>query len=205
MAFVTVVVTMKIFFVLDTITVWRYSVKQEAYMIIDLLRKLGCNLSELSRKSGVPYSTLSDIANEKTPIDKVSVGVIKKLSQASDISMDEIYDILQKRPALVYKTQADYPISGRLRTKVERIRFDVGETECRFKYIGDNKFDICYMYDGAEQHVPFKGIVNKDRLATLPQLGQLIIERDMDNRDFEKRALLYAKALNQKHDEVDKL
>lgn len=167
-------------------------------MIIDLLRKLKCNLAELSRMSGVPYSTLSDIANDKTPVDKVSIGTLKKISQAAGLSMDDTLDILESRPALKYKTQADYPVSGRLRAKVEKIRFTVDDTECCFKYKSDNQFDICFMYDGIEQRVPFKGIVNNAKLENLHLLGKLIIERELADRNFEKRAYAYAKALKEK-------
>ena len=49
-------------------------------------------LYECSKKSGIPYSTLSDIMHGKTPIEKSSFRTAYYLASALGITMEDLYD-----------------------------------------------------------------------------------------------------------------
>lgn len=51
------------------------------------------NLSryELSKKSGIPYTTLTDLIQKRTRLEKSSAETVYKLSKAMEISMDELF------------------------------------------------------------------------------------------------------------------
>lgn len=47
----------------------------------------------LSKKSGISYSTLNDIVNEKVDIFNVKSGILYSMGRALQLSMDQLYDI----------------------------------------------------------------------------------------------------------------
>lgn len=47
----------------------------------------------LSKKSGISYSTLNDIVNEKVDIFNVKSGILYSMARALQLSMDQLYDI----------------------------------------------------------------------------------------------------------------
>lgn len=51
------------------------------------------NLSryELSKKSGIPYTTLTDLIQKRTRLEKSSAETVYKLSKVMGISMDELF------------------------------------------------------------------------------------------------------------------
>ncbi len=51
------------------------------------------NLSryELSKKSGIPYTTLTDLIQKRTRLEKSNAETVYKLSKAMGISMDELF------------------------------------------------------------------------------------------------------------------
>lgn len=56
-----------------------------------LLEEEGMSVYECSKRSGIPYSTLSDFINGKTPIEKVSFGHARALARTLDMSMEDLY------------------------------------------------------------------------------------------------------------------
>lgn len=52
------------------------------------------SMYECSKRSGIPYSTLSDIIKGKTPIERVSAKNLRALADALDYSMDTLYSIM---------------------------------------------------------------------------------------------------------------
>ena len=51
------------------------------------------NLSryELSKKSGIPYTTLTDLIQKRTRLEKSNAETVYKLSKAMGFSMDELF------------------------------------------------------------------------------------------------------------------
>jgi DNA-binding Xre family transcriptional regulator len=67
--------------------------------INDMLEQKNMSKYQLSKKSGVPYTTVHDICNGKVPIPNCSTATIFKISKALDISMDLLVaDAMEQRP-----------------------------------------------------------------------------------------------------------
>lgn len=56
----------------------------------ELLEKRGLSRYRLSKESGVPWATLSDICSGKTKMNRCSAETLLKLSKALGISMEEL-------------------------------------------------------------------------------------------------------------------
>lgn len=56
----------------------------------------GLTLSELSRKSGVPYSTVQEYLSAKKDLGKCSVGTLHSMASALGVTMDYLYTALTK-------------------------------------------------------------------------------------------------------------
>lgn len=60
-------------------------------MMQKILDKKNKSIYQLAKETGLAYSTLNYIVNGKTSFDKCSVDKFYKISQALDMSMDELY------------------------------------------------------------------------------------------------------------------
>ena len=60
----------------------------------ELLEYEATSVYDLSKRSGIPYSTLSDIIKGKTPIDRVSSRHLHNLAKALDWTMDDLYSYM---------------------------------------------------------------------------------------------------------------
>ena len=58
--------------------------------IQEAMRKSGTSIYSLSKKSGVPYSTLRDICSNKTDFGKCEARTVYLLAQALDVSLDNL-------------------------------------------------------------------------------------------------------------------
>jgi len=56
----------------------------------EMLKQRKMSIYRLSQMSQIPYSTISDLVNEKTRLSKSSVDVAVKIAKALTISMDEL-------------------------------------------------------------------------------------------------------------------
>ncbi len=61
-------------------------------IINELLKKKKISRYKLSKDSGVPQSTISDLCNGKTSIENCSVGTLYKISKALNVSLDFIME-----------------------------------------------------------------------------------------------------------------
>ena len=69
-------------------------------VINDLLRNSGFTKYRLSKISGVPYATVSDICSGKARIENCSAETVYKLAKAFDVTMEELVsERLEYRPA----------------------------------------------------------------------------------------------------------
>lgn len=62
-------------------------------MLKDYLSKRNISIYELSKKSGVKYSTLNELVNNITNIDNCTIRTGMLIAKALNISMEELYDI----------------------------------------------------------------------------------------------------------------
>lgn len=58
--------------------------------IIELLKEKGLSRYSLSKTSGVPWATLSDICSGKTDLSRCNAQTLLKLAKALDLSMEEL-------------------------------------------------------------------------------------------------------------------
>ena len=59
-----------------------------------LLQQKSISLYKLEKETGIPHSTLLDIYHERVNIMRCSSFVLKKISEALEMSMDDLYNIL---------------------------------------------------------------------------------------------------------------
>ena len=60
-------------------------------VIDDWMKQKNLSRYELSKKSGIPYTTLTDLIQKRTRLEKSSAETVYKLSKAMGISMDELF------------------------------------------------------------------------------------------------------------------
>ena len=68
-------------------------------MLIDYLDEQDISIYELSKRSGIPYSSLHNIATGKQDINKCSVRHIRELSNALGITMEQCYELCRNYTA----------------------------------------------------------------------------------------------------------
>ena len=59
-------------------------------LINDLMCEKGITKYKLSKESGVPYTTVSDICSGKTQLEKCSAETVYKMAKMLDVSMEEL-------------------------------------------------------------------------------------------------------------------
>ena len=60
---------------------------------MELLKEKGMSRYSLSKTSGVPWATLSDICSGKTSLNRCNAQTLSKLSKALDLSIEEILEL----------------------------------------------------------------------------------------------------------------
>lgn len=75
---------------IDNISVYRYIKNEEGGTVIinELLREKNMSRYRLSKESGVAMTTITDICNEKTVLDKCAAGTLYKIAKALDVTVD---------------------------------------------------------------------------------------------------------------------
>ena len=66
----------------------------------EYLKEKKMRIADISRVSGVPYTTVSEIVNGKLDIDRVQIGTGIKVSEACQMSFDEFYKMCKKDNSL---------------------------------------------------------------------------------------------------------
>lgn len=68
---------------------------------IDLVKNTGKSVYQISRETGIPYTTLSELINEKVDINKCAAGMVHKLTLYLKCSLE---DILNREPLITNKS-----------------------------------------------------------------------------------------------------
>lgn len=58
-------------------------------MLKDYLNQIGKSIYAVSKETGIPYSTLNDLANGKVQIDQCRVGLLRSLARTLGMSLEE--------------------------------------------------------------------------------------------------------------------
>lgn len=104
-------------------------------MLKNYLKEHSVSIYALAKKSGVPYSTLNDLCNGKVEIDNCKAGIVKKLADALEITMDAIYELAQPDKRIVHI--AEYNKDAEIKVRNKRYK-------AAFEYNGEEvELDVC--------------------------------------------------------------
>ena len=130
-------------------------------MLKDYLKNRGISMYRLSADSGVPYSTINDIANGRVSIDNCRAGILFDLSRALDISMDDLYGICD-RDMTVHSDKYGIDIDVIVKDKTYRAQYEYEQ----------ERYDVRVCEAGAD-YIPF-----------VKDLALWEVEDDIDKRDW---------------------
>ena len=68
---------------------------------IKLVKESGKSIYQISRETGIPYTSLSELMNEKIDINKCAAGMVYKLTLYFDCCLEEL---LNEEPLIVNKS-----------------------------------------------------------------------------------------------------
>ena len=66
-------------------------------MLKQYLQQKNLSIYKLAVLSGIPYSTLNDIVNHKIDIANIRAGIVFRLADILNITMDELYELCTKQ------------------------------------------------------------------------------------------------------------
>ena len=79
---------------MNTISIQRYNIITRSDVVLkQYLKQKNLSIYKLAALSEIPYSTLNDIVNHKVDIANIRAGIVFKLANILDISMDELYEL----------------------------------------------------------------------------------------------------------------
>ncbi len=104
-------------------------------MIKDYLKEHNVSIYALAKSSGVPYSTLNDLCNGKVLIENCKAGIVKKLADSLEITMDAMYELAKPEKRIVHV--AEYNKDAEIRVRNKRYK-------ASFEYNGEEiELDVC--------------------------------------------------------------
>ena len=83
-------------------------------MLKEFLQQKDLSIYKLAGISGIPYSTLNDIVNHKVDIANIRAGIIFKLANVLNISIDELYELCTNQITIYLE---DYATKGTVNIK----------------------------------------------------------------------------------------
>lgn len=155
-------------------------------MLEDILIDRHISVYKLSQQSQIPYSTLQDLKSGKTSPDNISSGCLRAIAMALDMTMDATYEQLSQTTLRHVKTQKNYPISNRLRSKIKSLRIidEQHKVEGIFQIQDPYHVNIKFQYNEKEYTIPFNGLVTNQRLHMLETLGYLTVQEFIEQLEF---------------------
>ena len=85
-------------------------VGRATYMLRAILNEKNISLYELEKSSHVSHATLNDIYNERSTIDNCSIGILNKISQSLNMSVDELYKKLSYKDLSLITYDEDFDL-----------------------------------------------------------------------------------------------
>jgi len=85
------------------------------------------SIYQLSKMTGISYSTVNDLANGRVEIDSCRLGVAKKIADALTLTLDDLYEICHSKRTVYsekYRTQGEIRVAN----KSYRLLFRDGNT-----------------------------------------------------------------------------
>ena len=131
-------------------------------MIKDYLKERNVSIYALAKNSGVPYSTVNDLANGKTETDNCKVGVLKKLAAALGLSMEEMYDLCTCSECRTVDTECGVPAEISVRNKSYHVQFKYKEIPVELELCKVNRDTSRYISCIAKWRV--EGYIREQRM-----------------------------------------
>lgn len=104
-------------------------------MLKDYLKEHNVSIYALAKSSGVPYSTLNDLCNGKVVIENCKAGIVKKLADSLEITMDALYELAEPDKRIVHV--AEYNKDAEIKVRNKRYK-------ASFEYNGEQiELDLC--------------------------------------------------------------
>ena len=83
----------------------RQQLKYGVAMLKEYLKKNNKSIYALSKESGVAYSTLNDLANGKVDINQCKVSLLRAVSLALDLTLDEVISVCSSEEIAMHTPQ----------------------------------------------------------------------------------------------------
>ncbi|MCC8047218.1 MAG: helix-turn-helix transcriptional regulator [Clostridiales bacterium] len=130
----------------------------------------GISIYQLSKKTGIPYSTVNDLANNKTMAGNCKASIIQKLAVQLQVSMEELLDICDQ--------------SARIQTKH-------GSVEA-YTYSKNEYYYVAFLDDNIKQELAVSPVC-KDIHPFLQELIKWTVDSYLADKQLEVMAdeLLY--------------
>ncbi|MBQ6400766.1 MAG: helix-turn-helix transcriptional regulator [Firmicutes bacterium] len=96
-------------------------------MLKDYLKQSGKSIYAVAKDSGLPYSTLNDLANGKVQIDQCRVGLLRSLAHALSLSLEDTCALCSGQFPAVHTS---YPVDARITVRNKTFYAE-------FEYVGE--------------------------------------------------------------------
>lgn len=108
-------------------------------MLKEYLKDKRISVYALSKESGIAYSTLNDLVNGKVGIGNCKGSLIRSLSSALGMSMDELYDLcLTEMTAIDNSYHAEASLGIRAKYYYARLKYGEETAEIRLCKVNEN-------------------------------------------------------------------
>ena len=113
-------------------------------MIKDYLKERNISIYSLAKNTGVAYSTLNDFCNGKVDIENCNFGMIKKLADCLNLTLDEFYKLCSDR---VFVHIDKYDLDAEITVKNKRYH-------AAFEYGGEQvNLDVCKVSEKNAEYI----------------------------------------------------
>lgn len=115
-------------------------------MLKDILEQKGISAYQLSKGSGVPYTTVNDLMLEKTDLKKTYSETLYRLAKYLGVSMENLYEQSEKETQIyIYNQRRDVHVVCRMESKVNRVQYLGPKNLVSFHRINKVKNDVVYV------------------------------------------------------------
>lgn len=114
-------------------------------IIDDLLMEANMSRYKLSKESGVPQTTISDICSGKTTMEKCSAGTLYKLAKTLNVTVDALIEANQEYLEVNYQRRSSFEV---FKSEVCHRVKDMGDLEFVIETLETDKirelYDLCW-------------------------------------------------------------
>ena len=139
-------------------------------MLKKYLSEKKISIYSLSKKLGIPYSTLNDIANARVSIDNVKFGLVRSIAEELGVTLEELYKICEQNMDVLSEY---YGIKGRILRR-------------------DKRFYIEYTFRN-KKYEDYVALIKKDSEKYIDSMALWVMEEGIANHEMEEAYALLSK------------